>query len=162
MGVRKKNREAISVSTIAPHSEDDSLIKEKSLLRVLEAANIIPWEADPETWRFTYVGSQAERMLGYPLDQWYEKDFWVSTIFSEDREFAINFCETSSKTLSDFEFQYRMVKADGDVIWLRDIVTVEIEDGVLQALRGYMIDISAIKGLEQTLRDDRDQFAKSL
>ena len=162
MGDQTEKREAISVSTIAPHSQDDSLTKERHLLSVLEAANIIPWEADPETWRFTYVGSQAERMLGYPLDQWYEKDFWVSTIFSEDREFAINFCETSSKTLSDFEFQYRMVKADGDVIWLRDIVTVEIEDGVLQALRGYMIDISAIKGLEQTLRDDRDQLAKSL
>ena len=162
MGVRKKNREAISVSTIAPHREDDSLIKEKRLLRVLEAANIIPWEADPQTWRFTYVGSQAERMLGYPLDQWYEKDFWTSTIFPEDRERAINFCETSSKTLSNFEVQYRMVKSDGNVIWLRDIVNVEIEDGVPQVLRGYMIDITANKVLEQTLRDDRDQLAESL
>ncbi len=162
MGVRKKNREAMSVSTVAPQSEDDSLTRERHFLRVLEAANIIPWEADPQTWRFTYVGSQAERMLGYPLDQWYEKDFWASTIFSDDREFAINFCETSSKTLSNFEFQYRMVKSDGNVIWLRDIVNVEIENGVPQVLRGYMIDITANKELEQTLRDDRDQLAESL
>ncbi len=96
MGIRKKNREAISVSTIPPHSEDDLLTKERRLLRVLEAANIIPWEADPKTWRFTIVGSQVERMLGYPLDQWYEKGFWMLTIFPEDREFAINFFESSS------------------------------------------------------------------
>jgi PAS domain S-box-containing protein len=129
---------------------------------VLDAANIVPWEADPQTWQFTYVGSQAERILGYPLDQWYETDFWTSNIYPEDRQFAINFCATSSKTLSDFEFDYRMVKADGDVIWFRDIVNVEIENGVPQVLRGYMIDITAIKELEQTLRDDRDRLTESL
>ena len=117
-------------------------------MRVLKAANIIPWEADPQTWRFTYVGSQAERMLGYPLDQWYEKDFWTSTIFPEDREFAIDFCETSSKTLSNFEFEYRMVKADGNLIWLRDVVNVEIKNGVPQMLRGFMIEITVTKRLE--------------
>jgi len=56
MGIRKKNRAAITVSTTAPHSQDDSLTKERHILRMLEAANIIPWEADFKTWRFTYVG----------------------------------------------------------------------------------------------------------
>ena len=116
--------------------------------RMLEAANIIPWEADPQTWQFTYVGLQVERLLGYPRDQWYEKDFWTSTILPEDREFAINFCESSTKRLSDFEFEYRMVKADGDVIWLRDIVHVEIEDGVPQLLRGFMIDNTVSNRIE--------------
>jgi PAS domain S-box-containing protein len=141
---------------------DDLMATDRHLQRVLDATNIIVWEADPQTWQFTYVSSKAERILGYPLDQWYEKDFWTSNICPEDREFAINFCENSSKTLSDFEFEYRMVKADGDVIWLRDIVNVEIEDGVPQVLRGYMIDITAIKELEQTLRNDCDQLAESL
>ncbi len=136
--------------------------KDSRLQRVLDAANIIPWEADPQTWQFTYVGSQVERMLGYPLDQWYEKDFWTSTIFPEDQEFAINFCETSSKTLSDFECEYRMIKADGDLIWLRDIVNVDIEDGVPQMLRGFMIDITAVKRSEENLRNHNDQLAESL
>jgi len=158
MKVQTKNRDAISASTISP--EQELLATEKRLLRVLEAASVIPWEADPQTWRFTYVGSPAERILGYPLDQWYEKDFWVSHIFPEDREFATNICETSSKTLSDFEFQYRMVRADGDVIWLLDIVHVDIEDGVPQALRGFMIDITAIKREEEALKTDRDRIAE--
>ena len=140
----------------------EMLAREGHFRRVLEKANIIPWEANPQTWQFTYVGSQAECILGYPLDQWYEEDFWTSTILPEDREFAINFCETSSKTLSDFEFQYRMVKADGDVIWLRDIVNVDIEDGVPQTLRGFMIDITAAKQLEETLKHDHDVLAESL
>jgi len=143
-------------------SSDDLMAKDSHLMRVLDAANIIVWEADPQTWQFTYVSSQAERILGYPIDQWYEIDFWTSNIYPEDRQFVINFCSTSCKTLSDFEFEYRMVKADGDVIWLRDIVNVEIENGVPQVLRGYMIDITGIKELEQTLRDDCDRLAESL
>ena len=163
MELQTKNREPISVSTIAPDSEaDSSRLHDRHLLRVLEAANIIPWEADPQTWRFTYVGSQAERLLGYPIDRWYENDFWTSTIFPEDREFAIEFCATSCKTLRDFEFQYRMKRADGEVIWLHDIVNVEMDDGVPQALRGFMIDITAIKRLEETLRIDHDLLAESL
>jgi PAS domain S-box-containing protein len=163
MELQTKNREPTSVSTIAPDSEaDSSRLHDRHLLRVLEAANVIPWEADPQTWRFTYVGSQAERLLGYPIDRWYEDDFWTSTIFPEDRESAIEFCATSCKTLRDFEFQYRMKRADGEVIWLHDIVNVEMDDGVPQALRGFMIDITAIKRLEETLRIEHDLLAESL
>lgn len=151
------------MSTIAPDIKADLLrLKDKRLLLVLEAANIIPWEADFQSWRFTYVGSQAERILGYPIDRWYENDFWTSAIFPEDQDFAIEFCRTSSKTLSDFEFQYRMKRADGEVIWLHDIVNVEMVDGVPQALRGFMIDITAIKRSEESLRIDHDRLAEGL
>jgi len=134
----------------------------RRLLRVLEAACIIPWEADYQTWRFTYVGSQAEGILGYPIDRWYENDFWTSAIFPEDREFAMEFCLTSAKTLSDFEFQYRMKRADGEMIWIHDIVNVEMDDGVPQRLRGFMIDITAIKRLEETLRIEHDLLLETL
>ena len=163
MEVHTKNRKRISVSTIMPDSEAGSLrLNERRLLRVLEAASIIPWEADYQTWRFTYVGSQAEGILGYPIDRWYENDFWTSAIFPEDQEFAMEFCLTSAKTLSDFEFQYRMKRADGEVIWLHDIVNVEMDDGVPQRLRGFMIDITAIKRLEETLRIEHDLLLETL
>src|SRR5262249_1693801 len=44
---------------------------EERLRRLLDAAGIIPWEADPETWRFTSVGPQAARVLGHPIREWY-------------------------------------------------------------------------------------------
>jgi PAS domain S-box-containing protein len=141
--------------------KDELLAKERRLLGVLKATHIIPWEADPQTWQFTYVGPQAETMLGYSIDRWYEKDFWTSNIFSEDREFAINYCETRSRKPGDFEFEYRMVKADGELIWLRDIVSAAGEDSVPQVLRGFMIDITKAKLLEETYRKDRDQLELS-
>ena len=106
--------------------------------RLLEETSVIPWEADPQTWQFTHVGPQAEPLLGYPVEQWYEKDFWVSYIYPEDRDFAINFCETSSKIVTNYEFEYRMVAADGRVVWLHDVVNVITNNGTPQRLKGFM------------------------
>ncbi len=126
--------------------------------RLLEVAGVIPWEADPQTWVFTYVGPQAKALLGYPPEQWYEKDFWVSKLHPEDRDFAVNFCETSSKTLTDFEFDYRMIAADGRAVWLHDVVSVVTESGTPQVLRGFMIDITDRKRAEEALREAHEQL----
>ena len=125
---------------------------------LLEATRVIPWEADAKTLVFTYVGPQAKALLGYPLEQWYEKDFWQSHIHCEDRDFAINFCETSSKSLSDYELDYRMLTADGRVVWLHDVVNVVTENGMPRLLRGFMIDISDRKRAEEALREGQEKL----
>ena len=123
--------------------------------RLLEATNVIPWEADAQTWAFTYVAPQVKTLLGYPSEQWYEQDFWVSHLHPEDRDFTIKFCETSSKTLTDFEFEYRMIAADGRTVWLNDVVNVVTENGAPQLLRGFMQDITKRKTAENALHESR-------
>jgi len=123
--------------------------------RLLEATNVIPWEADAQTWAFTYVAPQVKTLLGYPSEQWYEEDFWVSHLHPEDRDFTIKFCETSSKTLTDFEFEYRMIAADGRTVWLNDVVNVVTENGAPQLLRGFMQDITKRKTTENALHESR-------
>jgi two-component sensor histidine kinase len=49
----------------------------------------------------------------------------------------------------DYEFEYRMVGADGRTVWLQDIVHVLREDDVPRRLRGFMIDITARKRAEE-------------
>jgi PAS domain S-box-containing protein len=130
----------------------------ENIRRLLESTRAIPWEADATTWQFTYVGPQAVTFLGYPLQQWYEKDFWVSCIYPGDREFAIDFCQKSASRSDSYEFEYRMVAADGRVLWLHDIVSVESVDGEAKTLRGFMIDITERKQAEQALRESEERF----
>jgi len=137
---------------------EQSQADETRLQRLLEATNVVPWEADAQTWVFTYVGPQAETLLGYPPEQWYEKDFWASHLHPEDRESAVDFCQTSSKTLTDFEFEYRMIAADGRTVWLNDVVNVIVENGTPQVLRGFMKDISDRKRAEEALREAYEQL----
>jgi len=129
--------------------------------RLLEATKVIPWEADAQTWMFTYIGSQAKSLLGYPPEQWYEKDFWVSHIHPEDRDSAIRFCEASSKSLTDFKFEYRMIAADGRTVWLNDVVNVVTKNGAPQVLRGFMQDITERKEVEAALCRSREKLIKA-
>ena len=97
---------------------------EQKFQKLLESTEAIPWEADAKTWQFTYVGPQAKEILGYPIERWYEQDFWPQHIHSDDREFALSFCEAASREKTDYEFEYRMRRADGQIVW-HDIANVE-------------------------------------
>jgi len=132
--------------------EHNALLESEHRLRQLvESTNAIPWEANAKTWQFTYVGPQAVRLLGYPVKQWYEKDFWADHIHPEDRDYTIEYCRDSSQYLDNYEFDYRMIKANGDVVWLHDIVKVDRKSGEVEILRGFMIDITEQKKVEKEM-----------
>lgn len=131
---------------------------EENLRLLVETTNAVPWQADTKTWRFTYVGPQAEKLLGYPVTQWYEQDFWINHIHPDDRERAVSACLAGSKSCQNFELEYRMISAAGESIWLHDIVNCECTEGHPTLLRGFLIDITARKQSEEALRRLADRL----
>ncbi len=137
-----------------PFIAPDVRRKDEERLRfLLETANILPWEADAESWRFTYVGGQAVKMLGYSVEQWHEPDFWTAHIHPEDLERTIAVCLINSRTLDNYEFEYRMIASDGHVVWIHDLVSVIREGGKPKTISGFMVDITERKETEEALRD---------
>ena len=121
------------------------------LRRLLESTRIVPWVADARTWTFTYVGAQVIDLLGYPRERWYEEDFWLSHLHPDDQEEAVSYCAKSSQTCREYEFDYRMISATGQTVWLHDIVSVEMVNGAASELRGFLIDITARKQAQEAL-----------
>lgn len=112
----------------------------------------IVWELDVATFRFLFVSQQAERLLGYPAERWLsEATFWQDHLHPEDREWAPAFCARATAEKRDHEFEYRMLAADGRTVWLRDIVTVVLEDDQPVRLRGIMVDITAQKEMQAAM-----------
>ncbi len=111
----------------------------------------IVWEADPQTLRFIFVSAQAEQILGYPPEAWYEMDFLAEHIVAEDRQENLLFCRRATAAMQDHELEYRMIAADGRHVWMRAIITVMAREGVPHRLRGVMINITARKQLETRL-----------
>ncbi len=119
---------------------------------LVEYSNAIPWELDLATFRFTYVGKQAEQVLGYPLRDWYQANFWVNHIHDEDSEYVIAYCRKRTEQGADHEFEYRMRAADDSIVWIHDDVIVVKDNGVPVRLQGFMFDVTEQKKARQALQ----------
>ena len=122
----------------------------------LESTPLVPWVADAKTWEFTYVGPQAVELLGFPVERWYDPSFWADRIHPDDREKAISTCMTLSEEGDSYEFAYRMVRSDDGVIWVNDIVSVEMGDAGPETLKGFLIDITEQKALSEAVEQGYD------
>lgn len=125
---------------------------------LVETTNVIPWEFDPATSRFTYVGPQVEKLMGYSAKQWYEKDFWPNHIHEEDRKYAADTCSTATDALQDHELEYRMIAKDGRTVWIYEMVSVISENGKPKTLRGFMIDVTERKISESEKREAQERY----
>jgi PAS domain S-box-containing protein len=114
----------------------------------------VVWEADAADFHLLFVSEQAQRILGYPIEQWLEEPtFWTDHVHPEDRDCAIAGLERAVAEKQNHDLEYRMIAADGHAVWLRDLVTVVVEEGRATRLRGLMFDISKRKQAETALRE---------
>jgi two-component system NtrC family sensor kinase len=135
-------------------ARDHAAQAEQRLHDIVQGLHAIVWEADAQTWQFTFVSQRAVDILGYPIEHWLtQPDFWVSHIHPEDRQRSVACCVECTEQGLDHELEYRALAADGRVVWLQDIVhVVRDAEGPVRQLRGVMIDITTHKEVEEELK----------
>ncbi len=126
--------------------------------RLVNSLDCILWEADARTFEFSFVSPQAERMLGYPVEQWLSPGFWAQHVHPEDVEWCTKFCIQATQQGQDHEFEYRMIAADGRTVWLHDVVSVQIAPHGPERLTGMMIDVTSRKVAETARKESEERF----
>ncbi|HWG92213.1 MAG TPA: PAS domain S-box protein [Candidatus Thermoplasmatota archaeon] len=118
-----------------------------SLENLVNGVEAVLWEADPATFQFTFVSQRVESLLGYPAAAWLASPtFWADHIHPLDRAYATSFCHSETVAARDHEFEYRMIAADGRVVWIRDVVYVSRDaTGKPTHMRGIMLDVTRRK-----------------
>ena len=119
--------------------------RDKLYATLVHAIGGIVWEADPDSFQFSFVSAQAERILGYPVRAWLEPGFWQRHTHPDDVDRCAMFCMDATRAGRDHAFEYRMIAADGRVVWLRDIVSVRVSEEGSKRLVGVALDITAQK-----------------
>jgi PAS domain S-box-containing protein len=157
----------VLVSDITFTKQTEAALQESKerFRKLTEKVRVIPWEADATTGNFTYVGPQCEDILGYAVSDCYTDNFWDEHMHPDDRQWAIQYCIDSSRSQDNYELEYRMLAADGRIVWVHDIVNiVRGENKAPQTLRGFMIDISDRKRAEQEREQllQREQAARAV
>lgn len=135
-------------------AEQNRLLKQQQLLyqSLVESTMAVIWEGDPETLALRYVSPESEALLGYAPEQWTsDPGFWPEHIHPDDREKALAFCTLAVRERRKHSFDYRMIDAGGQSVWVRDIVNVVMRDGKPDKLVGVMIDISELKETQRNL-----------
>lgn len=145
--------------SVRKKAENELRLTKESYFALMNNVDGIVWEADAKTFDFSFVSKQAERLLGYPVEQWLnEPGFWPNHIHEEDRSWAVDYCMQCTLEKKAHEFEYRMLAADGRIVWLRDIVTVQIENNQPVKLTGLMVDITEAKKAEKVIRQSEEKY----
>src|ERR671922_2596849 len=109
-----------------------------------------------------YTSPQIERMIGYTAEQWAaEDDLFVRLLHPADRDRVLRDHERTRTTGAPLRTEYRLITADGRVVWVRDeAVVVSYRDGDEPVLQGFMVDVTERKAAEQALLDSQTELAR--
>jgi PAS domain S-box-containing protein len=119
---------------------------------LVESVRAILRRAEPRSFRTTFVNKHVEEILGYPVKGWLNNpSFWVEHLHPEDRERTVALTEKAIQEQRNHELEYRMIAADGRIVWLHEIVNVIVENGVTIELVGVSGDITARKRTEESM-----------
>lgn len=113
------------------------------------------WEADAGGSGYTFLSPQVEALRGYPPQVWLENpSLWESLLHPEDRQHVLDQTARWEEQGDGWQVEYRIIAADGRIVWVRDVVTVVREPGATPKLRGVQTDITEQRNA-QALEQDR-------
>ena len=121
---------------------------------VLESARAILWRATLPGFRTTFTSNHAESILGFPAEVWLKSpSLWMDRIHPDDRDWVLAFTGRAIEEQRNHDFEYRMMAADGHIVWLHNIVNVKVEHGRVTEVIGTSVDISERKHAEEALQE---------
>jgi PAS domain S-box-containing protein len=104
-----------------------------------------------------YVSPQIESILGYPADRWGGEIGWVDCLHPDDRERVLALTVECVAGERPLEAEYRLLAADGHVVWIREQSAPLREGGALH-WQGVMYDVTATKEAELALRAAEERY----
>lgn len=126
--------------------------KQLMLTQIADNINEVFWVISPDGATMIYVSPAYEQIWGYSCQSLYDNPHqWMQAIHPEDfPRIQTAFVEKTAN--SEFDEEYRIVRADGEIRWIHDKgFAVKNHAGEVYRIAGIAEDISARKASEQAL-----------
>lgn len=137
-------------------------VTEQNYQDVIASIDGIVWQVDAQSLRVTLVSEAAERVLGYPAARLIgEPGFWQSRLHPDDAARVTHAFQAIATDSPPLDLTYRLIAADGHVVWLQTVANIVCENGRPVQLRGISIDITQRKLQELKVAEDQ-RFIKTV
>ena len=142
---------------VAERKQAEQLLQEseEKLESILTSLEEVVWSVSASTGELLYLNPAAQKVYGRPVSEFFNKqNLWLEVVYPEDRQRV----ESSYQTLlqqGDSEVEYRILRPDGKVRWLRVRGHVIYDKkGIAMRIDGIIDDITQRKQVEEQLIHD--------
>ena len=151
---------AVSLRDVTKRREREERLKQaeakyRTLVEQIPLATYINDTGMPV--RTQYMSPQIETMLGYPVSDWLQPDFFLTCLHPDDQERVFAEVEKTHNAGQDFRCEYRLIAADGRTVWVLD-ETVAVRDDEYRPifLQGFLVDVTDRRASDEALRESEE------
>ena len=130
-------------------------------LRLLETIDGVVWEAELGVGN-TFLSPQVERLFGYTVEEWRSQpSFWRTHVHPDDLPAAKAIDDAAYHATHSYayEMNYRLIAKSGNVVWVRDLCRVIVDNERPNRMIGLMIDVTQQKSTELDLVQSDNRYA---
>lgn len=105
-----------------------------------------------------YISPKIQDITGYPPEFFDDETFWASKIHPDDAERVLEEERRSEESGEPFSMEYRYIRNDGEVVWLReDSRRLPLEGGRMQSV-GIIADVTAEKTAQERISQAETRY----
>ena len=124
--------------------------KQNQYQNLLEHHPVVLWSQNVNENKITYISQKVVDLFGYSLNKWMnDENFWLDHIHNDDVFNVKKAIENGLQNNIDFELEYRFIKSDTSIAWIKDVVNINTDSDSNKVMVGLMIDVSETQEAKQ-------------
>jgi PAS domain S-box-containing protein len=130
---------------------------EERFRQIAENIRDVFWLRSPDLKQLLYVSPMYEKVFGWSCERLYADGENLSAVHPEDRSRVLHSMQTCGGR--EFEIEYRIIKQDREVRWIRDRgFPIRDQSGNIYRIGGVAEDITDRKEAEERLKTSSEQL----